>query len=81
MDVGCHTLYIIDFLIGPLEQVVGTTGQSGPFPAGSVVEDLVTVVAQTAAGCLINCSWNFATPKQEDRSVIAIKQLSEPHFR
>lgn len=72
MDVGCHALDIIDYLIGPLEQVTGSAARRGSFPAGSVVEDVVKVSARTPAGCLVNCSWNFATPKQEDRSVVTV---------
>lgn len=73
MDVGCHSLDILEWILGsPLNNVTGGADARGAFPhvpAAERVEDVVHLAGSTAEGCLIQCSWNFATPISEDMFV------------
>jgi predicted dehydrogenase len=57
LDVGCHTLDVLDFLLGPLEQVAGVAANVGHRYA---VEDAVAMSFVTATGAPGTASWNFA---------------------
>ncbi len=72
MDVGCHAIDMLDFLVGPLEDrsSSGDARKVGPFPIMSKVEDVVRLVATGSGGVQISATWNFATPLQEDQFTI-----------
>jgi predicted dehydrogenase len=64
MDLGCHTLDIIDFLLGPLEAVQGhglSLGSSAP------VEDAVAMAYSMAGGAVGTAQWNFLSEAETDR--------------
>ena len=62
MDLGCHTLDILDFILGPLEHVRGDAANlASPYE----VEDSVTITFR-AGGALGCASWNFASDARED---------------
>lgn len=64
MDLGCHTLDIIDFICGPLDNVHGIAKNiASPYP----VEDSVILQFCTPAGALGMGMWNFAGDFSEDR--------------
>ena len=63
MDLGSHTLDILDFLVGPLRDVSGlATNVAGAYD----VEDGVCMRFRTAGDGLGVASWNFASIAQED---------------
>ncbi len=63
LDIGSHTLDILDFLLGPLQRYHGqATNRTG----ACAVEDGVTLLFQTADGVLGSGQWNFASPISED---------------
>ena len=63
MDLGCHTLDIIDFIAGPLESVAGLAANiASSYP----VEDNVVANFKTASGVLGAARWNFAAAEAED---------------
>ncbi|HEV7301170.1 MAG TPA: Gfo/Idh/MocA family oxidoreductase [Tepidisphaeraceae bacterium] len=64
LDVGSHTLDILDFLLGPLANVAGVAlNRTGPASAG--VEDTVAMSFE-AGGAVGTASWNFAADANED---------------
>lgn len=63
MDVGCHTLDIIDFIAGPLKDVQGRAANVASQP---VVEDAVAMTFQLESGGLGTASWNFASAQSEE---------------
>jgi 1,5-anhydro-D-fructose reductase (1,5-anhydro-D-mannitol-forming) len=68
MDLGSHTLDILDFLVGPLTDVAGTAGNiAGPYD----VEDSVAMRFRTSSGALGVASWNFVSAVSEDIIEIA----------
>ncbi len=69
LDLGCHTLDILDFILGPLEEVRGTaTNVATP---QQLVEDAVAMTFRTAAGAPGTAQWNFASAERADEIVIA----------
>lgn len=64
MDLGCHTLDILDFMLGPLSEVQGSArnraSDYGP-------EDTVAMRFSVDNGALGTASWNFAGGAVEDR--------------
>ncbi len=62
LDLGSHALDLLDFLLGPLENVAGTTANF----AGGVVEDAVAMSFRTASGALGAAMWNFAGSRRHD---------------
>jgi predicted dehydrogenase len=72
MDVGCHAIDMMDFLVGPLvhDASSGDARKVGPFPQMSEVEDVVRLVMTGLDGVRISASWNFATPLREDMITI-----------
>ncbi|MEX0886042.1 MAG: Gfo/Idh/MocA family oxidoreductase [Phycisphaeraceae bacterium] len=67
MDLGSHTLDLLDYLLGPLQDVAGHAANlASPY----AVEDTVTMSFRTAAGVPGAASWNFASPVSEDRITI-----------
>jgi predicted dehydrogenase len=63
LDMGSHTLDILDFILGPLEDVSGRASRRGAAPA---VEDRVEM-RFTAGGAAGSASWDFAAATSEDR--------------
>jgi predicted dehydrogenase len=69
LDLGCHTLDILDFILGPLEEARGTaTNVATP---QQLVEDGVAMTFRTAAGAPGTAQWNFASAVRADEIVIA----------
>jgi predicted dehydrogenase len=67
LDLGCHTLDILDFLLGPLENVSGAAVNSAsPYD----VEDNVVVQFRVASGALGVARWNFAASARADEIVL-----------
>lgn len=67
MDLGCHTIDIIDFIVGPLHNVHGVaTNTLGTY----AVEDSISLCATLENGAIATMSWSFAAPEEEDLIVI-----------
>ena len=57
LDVGSHALDLLDYFLGPLEDVVGRAANvASPY----AVEDSVALTFRTQAGAVGAMSWNFA---------------------
>ncbi|MBV9866963.1 MAG: Gfo/Idh/MocA family oxidoreductase [Abitibacteriaceae bacterium] len=63
LDLASHTLDILDFIFGPLENV---SGAAANFSTVYDVEDRVVMHFGTTAGALGTASWNFAGAVDED---------------
>ncbi|MGN6093549.1 MAG: Gfo/Idh/MocA family protein [Luteibacter jiangsuensis] len=64
VDIGCHTLDILDFLLGPIVDARGmTANQMGAYPA----EDTVAMAFRFESGVLGTGLWNFGADRREDR--------------
>jgi predicted dehydrogenase len=63
LDLGSHSLDILDFLLGPLDVV---SGQAANLASAGDVEDRVTLSFRTPQGALCTASWNFASAIRED---------------
>lgn len=64
MDLGCHTLDILDWLFGPIVSATGhASNQLGAYPA----EDCVAMSYVFGNGMLGTGLWNFAAQRHEDR--------------
>lgn len=63
LDLGCHTLNILDFLLGPLEEV---SGQAANIAAPYAAEDSVAMQFRTSSGALGTAVWNFSASLRED---------------
>ncbi|HEY4291533.1 Gfo/Idh/MocA family oxidoreductase [Luteibacter sp.] len=64
VDIGCHTLDILDFLLGPFADVQGmSTSQMNAYPA----EDTVAMAFRFESGVLGTGLWNFGADRREDR--------------
>jgi 1,5-anhydro-D-fructose reductase (1,5-anhydro-D-mannitol-forming) len=64
LDLGCHTLDVIDFLLGPLEAVQGLGRNLGHF---APVEDAVAMTFAVAGGAVGTAQWNFLSDTETDR--------------
>ncbi len=63
LDLGCHTLDILDFLLGPLQDVRGSAANlASPY----AVEDNVAMLFRTTGGASGTAQWNFAAHVRED---------------
>ena len=63
MDLGCHTLDILDWLFGPITEVCGhASNQRGAYPA----EDSVAVSFAFGNGMLGTGLWNFDSLQRQD---------------
>ena len=71
MDVGCHTLDIIDFIVGPLRDVGGAASSTGVTPYA--VEDAVSVSATFGTGATASLSWTFAGPPGSGEDLITVR--------
>jgi len=64
VDVGCHTLDILDFLLGPITEATGiVSNQAGAYPA----EDTVAMAFAFGSGVSGTGLWNFCADRREDR--------------
>jgi len=63
LDLGCHTLDILDFLLGPLSDVIGTAANVA---STYDVEDSVAMCFRAPGGALGSASWSFAGHARED---------------
>jgi 1,5-anhydro-D-fructose reductase (1,5-anhydro-D-mannitol-forming) len=68
LDLGCHTLDILDFILGPLEAVQGLAANVA---TPHLVEDSVAMTFRTASGALGTAQWSFASAERADEIVIA----------
>jgi predicted dehydrogenase len=69
MDIGCHTLDILDYIAGPLQDVTGTAVNAAS-PAYRV-EDGVTMQFRLESGGLGTASWNFASAQYDETIVFS----------
>jgi predicted dehydrogenase len=63
LDIGSHTLDILDYLLGPLQDY---SGQASNLASDHDVEDSVVLQFKTATGVLGSASWNYAAALRED---------------
>lgn len=63
LDLGCHTLDILDFILGPLYDVSGTAANVA---TPHDVEDSVAMQFRVMQGALGTAQWNFASHARED---------------
>jgi predicted dehydrogenase len=64
VDIGCHTLDLLDFLLGPIASACGQiSNQLRAYPA----EDSVAMAFAFDSGVLGTGSWNFGSYTPEDR--------------
>ncbi len=63
LDLASHALDVLDFFLGPLEDV---EGRAANLASPHDVEDRVILQFRTAAGALGTGSWNFASHISED---------------
>lgn len=64
VDIGSHTLDILDYLLGPITEVRGLSrNQLGAYPA----EDAVAMAFAFGNGMLGTGLWNFGADRREDR--------------
>lgn len=63
-DLGCHTLDLLDFLLGPIAEAYGfAANQAQVYPA----DDAVTLSFRFEYGPLGHGTWQFNTAKRRDR--------------
>ena len=68
LDLGSHTLDILDFILGPLENVRGDARNvASPYD----VEDTVVMHFSISSGALGTAHWNFASAVSTDEIVIS----------
>ena len=67
LDLGCHTLDILDFIAGPLEQVHGAAAN---LATPHAVEDAVAMSFCTATGVPGTAQWSFASAERADEIVV-----------
>lgn len=63
LDLGCHTLDLLDFLLGPLRNV---SGMAANVASSYAPEDSVALQFRTEGGALGTAQWNFAGHMKED---------------
>ncbi|WZL81393.1 Gfo/Idh/MocA family oxidoreductase [Vallitaleaceae bacterium 9-2] len=66
-DIGCHTLDILDYILGPIKEVSGhANNQGGTYPA----EDIVSGTFVFESGVHGSGVWCFSAFEREDMNVI-----------
>ncbi|MEX1017916.1 MAG: Gfo/Idh/MocA family oxidoreductase [Phycisphaeraceae bacterium] len=71
LDLGSHTLDILDFLLGPLHHVQGhAVNRASPYDAEDVVSMSFTAGEAGVPGVPGAACWNFAAAVSDDRIVI-----------
>ncbi len=71
LDLGSHSLDILDFFFGPLADV---SGQAANLASPHDVEDSVVMQFRTPGGAAGSASWNFASETREDMITISGSQ-------
>jgi len=64
LDVGSHTLDLIDFFGGPMRDIHSNVAR---LASAAEVEDAVSITFRTAGGVPGAASWNFASQAREDQ--------------
>jgi 1,5-anhydro-D-fructose reductase (1,5-anhydro-D-mannitol-forming) len=68
LDLGCHTLDVLDFVLGPLRDVAGSAANcASPYE----VEDAVAMSFVTRDGAPGTAQWSFASAALDDRIEIS----------
>ncbi len=67
LDLGCHTLDVLDFVLGPLGDVSGVAANVA---SPHAVEDTVAMAFSTAGGAPGTAQWNFASEERADQIVV-----------
>jgi predicted dehydrogenase len=62
LDLGCHTLDVLDWLLGEFVEFGGSASNF----SSNTVEDAVTLHFKTSRGAVGTASWNFAGANKED---------------
>jgi len=71
MDVGCHTLDIIDYMVGEVFNVNGLATRLDGSKYFYDVEDQVTLSGKFENNAILSCSWSFSgTPNVYDDTII-----------
>lgn len=68
LDVGSHTLDLLDFLFGPLGEIAGGAAN---LASAYAVEDTVAMSFRTAGGVPGAATWSFASALPHDRMTIS----------
>jgi predicted dehydrogenase len=68
LDLGCHTLDILDFICGPLEDA---RGGAANLATPIAVEDTVALSFRTRDGALGTAQWWFAAAERSDEIIIS----------
>ena len=68
LDLGCHTLDILDFILGPLEEARGVAAN---LATPHDVEDAVALSFRTRDGAPGTAQWSFAAAERADEIVIS----------
>jgi predicted dehydrogenase len=86
MDVGCHVIDRIDYVLGPLIKVEGMAeNRNSPYQE---VEDYVDLQAEvgpstwaavTSEGATVECTWDFSSEESVDELVIKGPKKSLPN--
>jgi predicted dehydrogenase len=76
LDLGSHALDVLDFLLGPLKNVVG---QSRNIGGQYDVEDDVSLSFDSPQGAVGVAAWNFVSARSEDEFIIT-GENGEIHF-
>jgi predicted dehydrogenase len=63
LDLGCHTLDVLDFLLGALTEV---SGDAAHLAAPYDVEDAVAMRFRLTNGAFGTATWNFASALRDD---------------
>ena len=63
LDLGCHTLDILDYILGPLQDVEGSASN---LAAPYLAEDAITMRFRTQSGAMGTAAWNFSSLERED---------------
>jgi predicted dehydrogenase len=67
LDLGCHTLDVLDFLLGPLQDA---NGAAANVASPHDVEDNVVMHFRLESGALGTARWNFAASARADEILI-----------
>ena len=70
LDLGCHTLDVLDFVLGPLP-LAHVHGDAANVASAHAVEDSVAMSFRTASGALGTAQWSFASAERIDQIVVA----------
>ena len=75
MDVGCHTIDIIDYIVGPLTGArgVATTSARTPYDVEDGVSLSATFQAPSGAVGIATMQWSFAGPPGSNDEQIVIR--------